>query len=400
MACPTVTTGNEFLVGTLSHLDCQAQTLGSFGFQSLAGPGSPAAILLSALLTLFIALYGFRLLFGPSDEPRDLINGALKIGIVLTISLSWPAWRITAYDTVLHGPAEIAASIMPSTMASPSASFPQRLQTVDNAIAAFTVMGTGRQNGRILDRTSPGGFRAVALEDEAGFGWARPIYLASTIGSIAALRIAGGLLLALAPLLAGALLFDLTRGLFVGWLRGLALVVLGTLGLTVLLSIQVAVMEPWLADVLARRNLGYATPTAPTELLALVSAFAIATAGLMAIFAKVAFQTVSSVSRPVLAQLANVNAASPQALHAFTTAGSTQTLSRAAALSESVTTTMRREELQAEAIGPSGQRRIAPISGTPSSAGYQTNSATPLGSGFRRTTRRQTQSHQKRDQGA
>ena len=32
MACPSVTTGDQFLAQTLDHLDCQAQTLGSFGF--------------------------------------------------------------------------------------------------------------------------------------------------------------------------------------------------------------------------------------------------------------------------------------------------------------------------------------------------------------------------------
>jgi type IV secretion system protein VirB6 len=104
------------------------------------------------------------------------------------------------------------------------------------------------------------------------------LFLATTIGSLAALRIAGGLLLALAPLFAGLLLFDLTRGIFSGWLRGLALVALGSLGVTVLLSVQLAVTEPWLADALERRARGDATPTTPTEMLALTLAFAIATA--------------------------------------------------------------------------------------------------------------------------
>ena len=43
MACPQVATGSEFLVRTLAHLDCQAQTIGSFGFQTLAERGSLAA---------------------------------------------------------------------------------------------------------------------------------------------------------------------------------------------------------------------------------------------------------------------------------------------------------------------------------------------------------------------
>lgn len=400
MACPSITTGNQFLVDTLSHLDCQAQTLGSFGFQSLAANGSPTSILLTALLTLFIALYGYRLLFSSSSDARDLMNSALKIGMVLTLALSWPAWRVLAYDTVLHGPAEVAASIMPSTMANPRASFSQRLQSIDTQVAAFTVMGTGRQNGKIIDQSAPGGFRAIALQDEAGFGWARPIFLASTIGSIAALRIAGGLLLALAPLFAGLLLFDLTRGLFVGWLRGLVLVALGSLGLTVLLSIQVTIMEPWLADVLNRRNLGYATPTAPTELLALVSAFGIATAALMTILGRVAFQTAWSAGRPVVAQLASVNSGPAYVAQALAINGTNTGFSRASVLSESITATMRREELQAENQGQFQMPGRAPASGNLPQARQPAGSSTPLGSAYRRTTRRQIQSHQKRDKSA
>src|SRR5688500_8822183 len=109
MACPAVLNGGQFLVQALAHLDCQAQTLGSFGFQSLAATGSPAAVALTALLTLFVAIYGIRLLFGHGgSEARDLVGAMLKVGIVLTIAVSWPAWRTVAYDTVLYGPSEVA----------------------------------------------------------------------------------------------------------------------------------------------------------------------------------------------------------------------------------------------------------------------------------------------------
>src|SRR5687768_3698520 len=204
MACPAVRTGGEFLIETLAHLDCQAQTLGSFGFQSLASPGSPVATVLTALLTLFVAIYAIRLLFGPGDEPANLINAVLKIGIVLTIAVSWPAWRVLAYDVVLYGPSDVAATVMPSTMPDPRPPLPQRLQAIDQGIAALTVAGTGRDTGEIIDPA--GGFRSIALADETGIGWARPFYLASTIGALGLLRIASGLLLALAPLIAGLLL--------------------------------------------------------------------------------------------------------------------------------------------------------------------------------------------------
>jgi type IV secretion system protein VirB6 len=397
MACPQVVTGSEFLIRALAHLDCQAQTLGSFGFQSLSQPGSPAGTLLTALLTLFVALYGIRLLFGPGDEPRDLVGAVIRIGIVLTMAVSWPAWRTAAYDTVLYGPAEIAASITPSTLPDPRGQLPQRLQAIDTGIAAFTAAGTGRQTGAILDEGAASGFRTIALEDEAGLGWSRTLFLAATIGPLAILRIAGGLLLALAPLLAALLLFEFSRGLFAGWIRGLVLTALGSLAVTVLLSVQIAVMEPWLADVLSRRALGYATPTAPTELLALVLAFAIASAGLLFVLAKVAFQNAWPLKAPARAPsqaryrepaLLPAGQAAPIAVH-----------SRALAISESVALQVRREESpgsidRVRRIGfqqPAGASSAA--EGTPRGSSYE-----PLGSGYRRTTRRNAGSQRQRDE--
>ncbi|MBT2134655.1 type IV secretion system protein [Croceibacterium sp. LX-88] len=397
MPCPTVTTGDRFLVETLSHLDCQAQTLGSFGFQSLAQTGSPASVMLSALLTLFIALYGIRLLFGSDEGPRDLVNAVLKVGIVLTLAVSWPAWRTLAYDTVLFGPAEVASSIMPSTLPSPRAGFAERLQALDSGIASLTYTGTGRQTGQLLESQATSGFRSIALTDETALGWSRPLYLASTIGPIALLRIASGLLLALAPLIAGLLLFDFSRGLFVGWVRGLALVALGSLGFTVLLSVELAVMEPWLADVLSRRNLGYATPTAPTELLALVLAFTIASAGLLFLLGKVAFQNTGSVRLPAFARDMSLTQVGTPAL---TAGGYTEIAahSRALAVSEAIATQIRREEISAG--GGDRMRQIGMASGPallPASGQAGTSTIEPLGSSHRRNLRRDTSAQRRRD---
>jgi type IV secretion system protein VirB6 len=394
MACPQVVTGTEFLARTLAHLDCQAQTIGSFGFQSLAERGSLAGTVLGALLALFIGLYAIRLLFGPGDEPRDLVNAVLKVGIVLTMAVSWPAWRTVAYDTVLYGPAEVAATIMPSTLPDPRAEFAQRLQNVDSGLAALTMAGTGRETGRVLDNTPANNFASVAMADETAFGWSRSFFLATTIGSLATLRITGGLLLALAPLFAGLLLFDLTRGIFSGWLRGLALVSLGSLGMTVLLSVQLAVTEPWLADALDRRALGYATPTAPTEMLALTLAFAIATAGLLFLLGKVTFQQVMSAGRPAFARIAAERAAREPMQLALASPALLPVHSRAVAISESVAASVRRETVTADRARSIGALVNSPASAAAGRAG----SSEPLGSGYRRTSRRDARSQRTRDE--
>lgn len=397
MACQAVSSSRGFLVETLSHLDCQAQTVGSFGFQSLAAPGSPTATILSALLTLFIALFAIRILFGTRLGAQDAVGAVLKVAIVLTLAVSWPAYRILAYDIVLQGPAEIAAAIGGPDLANQNG-LAERLQGVDDGIVALTTLGSGRQTGS-LERPgdTPDSFRGIALTDETAFGWGRTLFLATTIGSLATLRIAAGLLLALAPLFAGLLLFDLTRGLFAGWLRGLVLTALGSLGLMLLLAVQMALMEPWLADVLNRRQLGYATPAAPTELVALVLGFAIAALGLLALLAKVSFQN----GWPLLSWLrASVGerADSPSLERVSApTSPAIPIHSRALAVSQGMLVAMRREEGE---IGSFSVRRLT--DGRDPQPGADRGSTSlaaeqALGSSYRRSGRREQASQARRD---
>jgi len=314
----------------------------------------------------------------------------------MRMAMSWPAWRVVAYDVVLYGPADIAATIMPSTMPDSRTGLPQRLQEIDQGMAALTVAGTGRDTD--APTREAGGFRSIALADEAGLGWARPLYLASTIGALGLLRIASGLLLALAPLMAGLLLFDFSRGLFVGWLRGLAFTALGSLGTTVVLEVQVAAMEPWITDALNQRSLGYATPTMPTELLALSLAFAIALAGTLVLLGRIAFQNAWVLHLPILGKIQQQ--AADQVSSRSRQAGTQLPVhSRAAAVGESVTVLMRREE----AREPGTYSRRTEALERPSSGGAEPGRrpavAEPLGSGYRRTTRGETASQRSRDKG-
>ena len=400
MACQRVTTGQQFLAETLGHLDCQAQSLGSFGFTALAEPGSPASFVLSSLLTLFIAIFALRLLFAGDVGRDDIVGGVLKIGIVLTLALSWPAFRTLAYDTVLKGPAEIAGAMTNPNLPDTRTGFVQRLQNIDTGITSLTTMGTGRRSGSLELEGREDAFRSIALQDESGFAWARTLYLGSTIGWLAVLRISGGLLLAVAPLFAGLLLFGFSRGLFAGWLRGLVLVALGSLGITLLLAVQVAVLEPWLMDAINRRNLGYAAPNAPTELLALTLGFAIAAAGMLFLLAKVAFQN----GWPGIAPLRFAPRDAPFSSASMGGAAGAQTITvqpRAAQVSEGVTAVMRRENLQIEGPSGSSSRRF---DGPHDNAGRSApgdrapgGNFQPLGSSHRRDMRRTTSSQTRRD---
>ncbi|MEP0189668.1 MAG: type IV secretion system protein [Erythrobacter sp.] len=344
MACPPIITGEDFLLRTLTHIDCQAQLIGSYGYQALGQPGSLASSLVTGLLTLFVAFFGIRLLFGPPPGARDLVYSVLKIGIVLSLAFSWPAFRTVVYDVTLKGPAEIASVLQTSSGSVSEGSFAERLQRADTNIAELTTVGTGRNAGALIDAEAPeSSFRSAALEDNEAYGSARLLYLSSVIGSLALLRVIAGLLLALAPIVAGLYFFTQTRGIFAGWLRGLILSATGSVGATILLSVQLAIVEPWLADALRVRSLGYATPSAPTELFAIMLAFAIAQLVMLWFLAKVVFNRgwITLPDFPDLRTIINPSRRVPTAIEQR----SERRMLRAEQTSLSVENTIRREQL-------------------------------------------------------
>lgn len=345
MACPAIITGDAFLLRLITHIDCQAQVIGSYGYQALGQPGSLASLVATGLLSLFVALFGLRLLFGPPPGLRDTVYDVLKLGLVLTLAFSWPAFRTLIYDVTFDAPAELASVIAGMPATGTGTGLPERLQAADNAMVRLAEAGTGRNTGALVDADAPGGtFAASTLSDEDRYASARLFWLAGIIGSLGLLRIAAGLLLALAPLAAMLLLFAPTRGLFAGWLRGLVLAILGSLGITLMLGIELAVIGPWLADALRLRALGYATPAAPAELMAMTLGFAIARFGLIWLLARVAFNrgwsTLPRIEWP------GETMAVP-AMHPLVAGASMEgdtAITRARQISDSVETLVRREE--------------------------------------------------------
>tara|TARA_B100000678_G_scaffold221252_1_gene188624 strand:- start:1890 stop:3086 length:1197 start_codon:yes stop_codon:yes gene_type:complete len=289
MSCPAILTGQEFVTRVLEHVDCQARLLGSYGYLALGEPGSVASLLVTGLLTIFVALFGIRLIFGPPPGARDVVSDVLNIGIVLSLAFSWPAFRTVIHDVVLDGPAEVAATLGSGAAASPGRGLVDRLQAADNAIVSLTEIGSGRDLGARIDESVGSSSAGSAIGDADGFGSARIVFLGGIIGSMALLRILAGILLALAPLAAGLLLFEATRGLFAGWLRGLVLTLIGSIGVGVAVAIELAILEPWLADALRVRSLGYATPSAPTELLAMTVAFTLVQLGMVWAMGRIAW---------------------------------------------------------------------------------------------------------------
>jgi type IV secretion system protein VirB6 len=272
--------GGGFISAMATYLDCQAQTLGSGAWLALAAPGSTLSVLLTSFLTIFIAVIGYNLLLGRGMTVREGTLAAIKIGMVFALATSWPAYRTLVYDLVVDGPIQLVAEIGPAAgVAGSDGTLLQRLDRLDLKLSQLAVLGPG--NAVDVDaRIAPppfGGFDAFAL------GVARIVYLLVALIALGAVRLIAGLMLALGPLFIAFLLFDNTRSLFEGWVRVLGGTALAAVGGAIALGLEVAMLEPWLGSMLARRAAGEALPTVSVELFVIAALFAIVT--LAALFA-------------------------------------------------------------------------------------------------------------------
>jgi type IV secretion system protein VirB6 len=416
MTCPAFAPDGGFVGGMLAYVDCQAQAIGGGGYQALATPGSTLSLVLTGLLTLFVALFGYRLLFGHTPGVRDGVLALVKIGVVLALATSWTAYRTLVYDVALRGPAELAGDIgRPAGLPGAGGGLAWRLDNADRLLLTLTALGEGDAAATAAPRApylSPGpatGVPAPAAEATQApasaswaFGGARILFLAGAAGGLAALRLIAGVLLALGPFFFAFLLFDGTRGLFEGWLRVLAGTALGALGTAVALGVELAFIEPRLAYLISLRTAGYAIPGAAIELMVVALIFALALVAMLAAAARVAY----GFRFPSAWRLAPAPpAAGPrteETRFAFSRELSPAGVdrSRAAMVADAVAASQRREA--GPIVAAPGRAAAASDRSAPRPAAGRDEPAPPplpLGQSFRRTRNRASASASRRDRG-
>lgn len=255
------------------YVGCEARTLGENGFQAFAG--GPFGIgLLSGLVTIFIALVGYRFILGAAGPNiRDGIGWAARLGLVLALVTSWPAFQILVFRVVTDGPTEIASAVLPAAGLG-FGDLDARVQQAYDTIR----LGT-------FDMASPAANSSSPASDEASaaqpFKFQTPLpntaslLVISTVGVLAALQIAIGFLLAIAPLPLMSLLFEGTSALFSGWLRALAAAALMTVGATVVTSIDLVMIESELAHLETYRTAAVPPIVDPQALSTIIFLFAV-----------------------------------------------------------------------------------------------------------------------------
>ena len=249
-ACVAVNAG--VIRGVIGAVDCRTRDFAEMGYVALTGSGSPFPAALTALLTIYVAVLGFRLLFAAEGARlSDAPMAALKIGAILALVTSWSTFQTLVFDVAAKAPVEIAAVASGPIRAEGSALVADPvggLQVAYDQMAA-TAGAFGRLAGpvaRAYNSAEAAAGEALSAADGALF--------MTTAGLIAVATIAVGILTAIGPLFVALLLFRQTRGLFVGWVRALSIAALTPIGAWILIVMELSVIEPWLVALAQQRR--------------------------------------------------------------------------------------------------------------------------------------------------
>lgn len=256
----------EFAARLLADTDCQAFGLVERGYAALAQPGGTVSVALTGLMAIAVAFFGYRLLLGRGIVLSDAVALVVKIGVVLVIAGSWESWQAVAYNGLARAPSQIASEMLVGIGAPPP------LESLQQAIDDLTQATVGYRSRAGIASPLVGGPAAAAMT----LNLSAVLLTLSTVGLLVAMRVVLAILLAIAPAMAGLILFDSTRGMAQGWLGVMAAAALAPLFVLIVAAVEFAILGPMIARLLAEQAAeNYETASVmPIGLVAIVFAIA------------------------------------------------------------------------------------------------------------------------------
>lgn len=241
--CPANTDAG-MVAGVIETVDCHIRALVHDSYRELVGPNTWFATAFTGLLTIYIALLGYQLLFGRGGlRVTELPFAALKIGLILAFLTSWAAYQTLIFDLLFDGPAQIMQAML-SPLAAQGSGFDGNVMAgVQRAFEDLS--GAAGVYGEMASPT------ANLLQGGpmlgSGLLWLSAIsLLLVTLGLIIAAKIVLAFLLAIGPVFIGMLLFDQTRGLFEGWVRATLSFAMAPLAVNVFGAVMLMILAPFL----------------------------------------------------------------------------------------------------------------------------------------------------------
>ncbi len=229
----------------LADTDCQSFGLVERGYMALSQPGGPVAALLTGLLVLAVAFFGYRLLLGRGLLLVDVVSLAIKIGVVLLLATSWEAWQAIAYDSFARAPVRVAAEMLTALNAT------DPITGLQAALDGLEQASIGYRTRAGIASPLVGGPAASAMTLTVSSYF----LTLSILGLLVIARILLALLLAITPLIAGFILFDATRGMAARWLAAMAATAIVPMFVLVLAAVELSILNPMITRLLSEQAL-------------------------------------------------------------------------------------------------------------------------------------------------
>jgi type IV secretion system protein VirB6 len=266
--------------GVLGTIDCQTRAYAQGGYLALTTGSGVFQTALTVLLTVYVALIGWRMLFAQGDSRLSDAPGiALRVGVILALVTSWSTFQTLVFDVADRAPLEIAAiASSPWTEDSRSSLAADPVTGLETVYLELTQVAAtfGKQAG--VDAKAYSSPQAAAAE---AVSLASGALFFSSVGVISAATLAIGILTAVGPIFIAMALMAATRGIFIGWVRAMIAAALTPLVGWLLLVLMLTVVEPWIGELSAQRAALQLNPQTAISTAALIYVFAAGQAALV-----------------------------------------------------------------------------------------------------------------------
>lgn len=256
----------------LATVDCGIAEQMQHAYAVLMAPGGTFTTALTMLLTIYVAILGYRFVLGTTGVSLgEMLPHFIKIGLIVALTTSWPSYNILVFRTLYLIPEQLGGFIVSHAVGIGTAhvdvagelqSLFDRLTSVASRLWETRASLDGSAVPMASDPYAYAGLPSNVIESRVAppFVLGAPQVVAATLwltafvmlmaglGIVLASRVLVALLLLVGPCFIVMALFAATRGIFEGWLRAsikFALVPLFTLPVT---AIFIVALKPFVYE--------------------------------------------------------------------------------------------------------------------------------------------------------
>lgn len=270
----------------VNAVDCYVQSTVQAGYANLLGEGSVFSVALTIALTIYVAIIGYRLIFGRSSlSVGEMMPRMIMIGAVLALTSNWATYQVLVYDVLTDGPQEIVRAINPNE--GDVRGITERVDVLSGRMVdladAWTEFDARPEQMLPTDATAlePAALPVtannittfVAPKDSLGPNmllFSALFLVLASAGVLVLAKIILGLLLLLGPFFAVLGLFASTRGLALGWGRAAVMMALVPILTMITSAGAVVALEPILTQMYVSAGQGDFSMRAALTILVIV----------------------------------------------------------------------------------------------------------------------------------